>query len=88
MNVQAEKFDSECREAAIGSSPGWSDDELRESSVTRGLRVQQFKRRAIDSQTQSNPPSRNPTDVGCQSPVAPAALSVFPVATRLNRAMW
>ena len=82
VNVQTEKFDSECRDAAIGSSPGWSDDEPRESSGTRGSRVQQRSRRAIDSQTQSILPSRNPTDA-----VAPAS-SVLPVATRLNRAMW
>ena len=88
MNVEVKIFVPECREAAIGSSPGWSDDELSESSGTRGLQAQQRRRRAIDSQTQSILPSRNPTDVGCQSPVAPAALSVFPVATRLNRAMW
>ena len=35
-NVEAKIFVSECREAASGSSPGWSADELRESSGTRG----------------------------------------------------
>ena len=59
-------FASECRGAAIGSSPGWSDDELRESSGTPGLRVHQHWRRAIDSQPQPIPPSRNPTNVGRQ----------------------
>ena len=39
VNVQTEKFDSECREAAIGSSPGLSDDELSESSGTRGFAI-------------------------------------------------
>ena len=53
MNVEVKIFVSESREAAIGSSPGWSDDELRESSGTRGLRARQRWRRAINSQTQS-----------------------------------
>jgi hypothetical protein len=44
-------------------SHGCSADELRESSGTRGLLVQQRWRRAIDSQTQSIPPSRIATDV-------------------------
>ena len=61
------EVDSECREAAIGSSPEWSDDELRESSGTRGLPAHQRWRRAIDSQTQSNPPSRNRADARRQS---------------------
>ncbi len=87
-NVEAKIFVSECREAASGSSPGWSADELRELSGTRGLRLHQRLRRVIDFQTLSIPPSRNPTDAGCQPPLVPSGSSVLPVATRLNRARW
>ena len=52
---RGQDFRFKCREATIGSSPGWSDDELRESIGTRGLRLQQRWRRAIDSQTQLLP---------------------------------
>ena len=52
VNVQTKIFVPECREAAIGSSPGWSDDELSESSETRGLlhRLHRFQ----------NPSKRDP----------------------------
>jgi len=62
-----------------------SEDELRESSVTRGGRSQKRQRRAIDSQTQSIPPSRSPTGANLQ---ASRASSDLPVATRSYPAKW
>ncbi len=62
-----------------------SEDELSESSVTRGLRAQQRWRRAIDSQTQSISPSRNTTGEICRSSLAPRASSDLPVATRYKQ---
>lgn len=46
--------------SAIGCSRGWSEDELRELSGTRGLRGQQLRRRAIDLHTEPISLSRDP----------------------------